>query len=843
MIIGIILLVLVSTPVVLSFFWLPYDVNSMDSSVILQAPSFRHCFGTDNFGRDIFCRVIVGTRATFLIAIFTVVAGAGIGTVIGALTGYYGGVVDEILMRVNDCLASFPSILLALVVVSILDKGLWNVCIALGLVFIPSFARIMRSEFIEQSKRDYVASAKLMGASDFRIIFVHIFPNTFKALLAAMLVGLNNAVLAEAGLSFLGLGVEPPDPSLGRMLSEAQVYIWGAPWYVISASLVMVVMILGISLVSENIGEPAVNLKRVKRNLSLIRRGEKAGKSADGKPEVLTETGGKSSGETGGKSSGETRGKSSKETGTGSSKESSKEETNKEIDEKKKAGKKVLDITGLRVGFISDSGINEVINGISFSLDKGEILGIVGESGSGKSVTALTIMGIAPKTSAVTHGSIHFTGRGFAEDLTELDEAEYCKIRGKEISMIFQEPMTSLNPLQTVGEQIDEVLDLHAANLSAGEQRQRVIAAMADTGLKDPDSLYNKYPHELSGGMRQRIMIAMAVIAGAKVIIADEPTTALDADLADVILEIFRRINEKYGTSIILISHDLEVIAKICGRALIMRDGIIEEEIGIRSTEAGKKEDHFGEFRFEEPKTEYGKRLLAAAFADKSYIEDSDTREIIMSARNYNVFYRVRNGLFRRKSLKQVNFDINMDIRRGDCVGLVGESGCGKTTFVKGVAGLQKYTSGTMEVKGGKPAFVFQDPMSSLNPSKTVGWVLEESLKINTDLTKERRVDKVKSILKAVDLDETLIERKVTDLSGGQRQRVSIATSIILKHDLIILDEPVSALDVTIREQILELLMKLKKEYDLTFIVISHDRRLIGRICNVVYYMENGVIK
>ncbi|MCR5331490.1 MAG: ABC transporter permease, partial [Lachnospiraceae bacterium] len=242
--IGIILLLLVSTPVVLSFFWLPYDVNTMDSSVIFRSPSFLHVFGTDNFGRDIFCRVIVGTRATFLIAIFTVVAGAGIGTLVGALTGYYGGVVDEILMRVNDCLASFPSILLALVVVSLLDKGMLNVCIALGLVFIPGFARIMRSEFIEQSKRDYVSSAKLMGASDMRIIFVHIFPNTFKALLAAMLVGLNNAVLAEAGLSFLGLGVEPPDPSLGRMLSEAQVYIWGAPWYVICTSAVMIIMIL-----------------------------------------------------------------------------------------------------------------------------------------------------------------------------------------------------------------------------------------------------------------------------------------------------------------------------------------------------------------------------------------------------------------------------------------------------------------------------------------------------------------------------------------------------------------------------------------------------------------------
>ncbi|MCR5323919.1 MAG: ATP-binding cassette domain-containing protein [Lachnospiraceae bacterium] len=789
LIIGMILLLLVSTPVVLSFFWMPYDVNAMDSSAIFQPPSFSHVFGTDNFGRDIFCRVIEGTRATFLIAVFTVAAGAGIGSVVGALTGYYGGVVDEILMRVNDCMASFPSILLALVVVSVLDKGMMNVCIALGLVFIPSFARIMRSEFIEQSKRDYVLSAKLMGASDLRIIFVHIFPNTIKALLTAMLVGLNNAVLAEAGLSFLGLGVEPPDPSLGRMLSEAQVYIWGAPWYVISASAVMIVMILGISLVSENIGAPAFNLKKIKSSVAAGRRNEVTN----------LEQG------------------SDREEGSDPEKDT------------------ILRVKNLHVGFISDAGINEVINGIDLSLKKREILGIVGESGSGKSMTALTIMGIAPNTSVITHGEIYYEGK----NITDLEEDEYCKIRGKEISMIFQEPMTSLNPLQTVGEQIDEVLDLHAAYLSAGEQRQRVIAAMADTGLKDPDELYNKYPHELSGGMRQRIMIAMAVIAGAKVIIADEPTTALDAQIADVILDIFRNINVKYGTSIILISHDLEVIAKICNRALIMRDGIIEEEIGIG------KDSEDSEFAFDQPVSEYGKNLLEAAFADGSYVTEAEVQDadVIMKAKDYNVFYRVRNGLFRKKSLKQVNFNINMEIMRGDCVGLVGESGCGKTTFVKGIAGLQKYTSGTMQLKGGKPAFVFQDPMSSLNPSKTVGWILEEELKINTDLTNEERLEKVKTILKEVDLDEDLIDRKVTDLSGGQRQRVSIALGIILKHDLIILDEPVSALDVTIREQILELLMRLKRELNLTFIVISHDKRLIQRICNVVYYMEEGRVK
>ena len=250
LVIGMIMVLLVSIPVVISIFWLPYNVNEMDYGAIFQGPSIRHIFGTDNFGRDIFCRVIEGARSTFLIAMFTVMTGA----LIGALTGDYGGVVDEVLMRLNDGLASFPSILLALVVVSILDKGTMNICISLGIVFIPSFARIMRSEFLEESSRDYVANAKLMGASDLRIIFVHILPNTMPVFWSSVLVGLNNAVLAEASMSFLGVGVSADEASLGRMLSDAQNYlVTGLPWYALCVGGTIVLLILGFSLLAEGL--------------------------------------------------------------------------------------------------------------------------------------------------------------------------------------------------------------------------------------------------------------------------------------------------------------------------------------------------------------------------------------------------------------------------------------------------------------------------------------------------------------------------------------------------------------------------------------------------------------
>ncbi|MBO4506902.1 MAG: ATP-binding cassette domain-containing protein [Lachnospiraceae bacterium] len=781
LVIGMIMVLLVSIPVVISIFWLPYNVNEMDYGAIFQGPSIRHIFGTDNFGRDIFCRVIEGARSTFLIALFTVMTGAVIGGLVGALTGYYGGVVDEVLMRLNDGLASFPSILLALVVVSILDKGTMNICISLGIVFIPSFARIMRSEFLEESSRDYVANAKLMGASDLRIIFVHILPNTMPVFWSSVLVGLNNAVLAEAGLSYLGLGVQPPDPSLGRMLAEAQVYIYGAPWYMFFTSLTMVTAILGISLISGNVGVSAINFRQIKKKVQERRKQELA---AQKKTEEWSE---------------DTR----------------------------------LSLRDLHVGFIDEDGVNEVIKGISFDLKKGEILGIVGESGSGKSLTALSILGIASDTALITGGDILLDG----QSLADMSEQDMTKIRGGKIAMIFQEPMTSLNPVKTIGWQIDEILELHASHLSEKEQKARVLDAMADTGLEDPDRLYGMYPHELSGGMRQRVMIAMALVARAGTIFADEPTTALDADIVDVILGIFKKINRKYGTSIILISHDLEVIASICGRALVLKDGMIVEELEINKAD----DETVSAQAFVHPQSAYGQNLLSAAFADKSYLTEEPEGEPIVELTDFSVMYRNRGKfLFSKKSFNTVNKDVNMTICRGDCVGIVGPSGCGKTTLVKAIAGLQQYTKGQMKLNCERPGMVFQDPLGSLNPSMTVGRILEEPLRLSGKRDPAEAKELVAQTLRDVELDEELVTRKVSQLSGGQRQRVSIALNIILNHELIILDEPVSALDVTIREQVLELLMRLKKEKNLTFIIISHDRRLVSRICNKVYNMEDG---
>lgn len=246
---GIMLLV-----IVIGLFWTPYDPNAMNGAEKMSGPSFRHLFGTDNFGRDIFSRVVQGAGATFLIAAATVAIGLIIGIIAGLITGYYGGWLDEILMRINDTILAFPSILLALVLIAIFGGGKYNIILALGILFIPSFARLVRSEVARQKNTDYVRNAKLMGASDFRILFVHILPNIVPVLLSAVAIGFNNAVLAEASMSFLGVGVQPPDPSLGRMLNEAQTYLMSAPWYAMSTGIVIILLILGFGLLGEGLG-------------------------------------------------------------------------------------------------------------------------------------------------------------------------------------------------------------------------------------------------------------------------------------------------------------------------------------------------------------------------------------------------------------------------------------------------------------------------------------------------------------------------------------------------------------------------------------------------------------
>ncbi len=542
----------------------------------------------------------------------------------------------------------------------------------------------------------------------------------------------------------------------------------------------------------------------------------------------------------------------------------------------------LLELDKVSVGFPQKGRRMKVVtHGVSLYVDQGEALGIVGESGSGKSVSMLATLGLLGNGGRVVEGSIRFYQPGGLKndsaneniELQKLSEEQLNEVRGDDISMIFQEPMTSLNPVMTIGNQVEEMLELHS-DCPKEERRGRVLAMLEKAGLEDAQSLYNKYPHELSGGMRQRVMIAMAMILKPRLLIADEPTTALDVTIQDKILKLLKQFQEEYGTAIILISHDLGVIRSVCSRAVVMYNGEVVEQGAVEEL-------------FEHPQEEYTKRLLAAALGKGSVLQREHGRQnqkVLVHAQDFSVFYdeKRRKGAaesagkgqagadgtkqvppgqkqkethgrksalrdklrscisekYRKEVVKKVNFDLY----EGEIVGVVGESGCGKSTLAKALAGLNPITEGSVELACEHPQMVFQDPYASLNPAKTIGWLLTEPLRLHKIGTKEERRQAVCEMLVKVGLGEEYYDRYPGTLSGGQRQRVAIAMAIMLKRKFILLDEPVSALDVTVQEQILILLVELQKEFDLTYLFISHDMNVIHRICDRVFVMYQGEI-
>lgn len=493
----------------------------------------------------------------------------------------------------------------------------------------------------------------------------------------------------------------------------------------------------------------------------------------------------------------------------------------------------LLKVDSLAIGFKNKKSCHKVVNQISFHIKQGEILGIVGESGSGKTMTALSIMGLLSKE-AKLEGNILYQGI----DLVDMKRDTFRKMKGKDISMIFQEPMTSLNPLMTIGAQLDEMLYLHQKGLSFEVRKKEIIESLNGVGLFDGEGLYKKYPHQLSGGMRQRVMIAMAMMNKPDLLIADEPTTALDVTIQSQILKLIQNMNQKYGTSVILISHDLGVIKSICDRVLVMQNGDIVEE--------GTTDEIF-----QNPKREYTKLLLGSVpeikDKDKSTkiqkLPNNQIQDTILSVKDLEVSYEESNlGKFKKVARKQVLKKISLSVKQGECFGIVGESGSGKSTLAKAILGLIKDCTGEIKLLDKSPQMVFQDPSSSLNPDKKVSWILEEPLRLHRGISKEKRIEKVERILERIGLHKEHGQRYLRQLSGGQRQRVAIGVALIQNSKFIILDEPVSALDVTIQAQILSLLKELQNEFGLTYLFISHDLKVIYQMCDRVGVMKEGLL-
>lgn len=501
----------------------------------------------------------------------------------------------------------------------------------------------------------------------------------------------------------------------------------------------------------------------------------------------------------------------------------------------------LLSVSNLSVRFTTPDGVFDAVKNISFSLEKGKTLALVGESGSGKSVTALSLMQLLPYPMA-SHptGSIIFEG----VELVGASAKTLNSIRGEKIGMIFQEPLSSLNPLHTISKQIGEVIELHQPNFTKAQINARILELVDLVGLNNLKSRLNAYPHELSGGQRQRVMIAMALANTPDILIADEPTTALDVTVQAQILELLQTLRDKLGMALILISHDLKVVEKMCDHVCVMKKGEI--------VESQSKTDLFAN-----PQHVYTKQLLASA-PRATPLPCNQNAKILLDAKNICVTFPTKKSLLGKtlESVKAVD-NISFQLREKQTLGVVGESGSGKTTLALAILKLVKST-GTISFDGkditnihgddlrtlrSDLQVVFQDPFGSLSPRMSIGQIIGEGLLVHKKhLGKNEMDDLVVQALENVGLDPLTRHRYPHEFSGGQRQRVSIARALILEPKLIVLDEPTSALDVSVQAQVVELLQNLQDRLNLTYMFISHDLRVVRAMAHEILVMRNGQI-
>jgi microcin C transport system ATP-binding protein len=496
----------------------------------------------------------------------------------------------------------------------------------------------------------------------------------------------------------------------------------------------------------------------------------------------------------------------------------------------------ILRVRDLHVRFSQDGGQVHAVRGVSFEVQKGETVALVGESGSGKSVTALSTVQLLGDNAKV-EGSVTYLGR----EMVGAPERELRRVRGNDISFVFQEPMTSLNPLHTIERQLGESLALHQG-LSGAAARARILDLLTRVGIREPESRLGAYPHQLSGGQRQRVMIAMALANGPELLVADEPTTALDVTIQAQILDLLADLKREEGLSMLFITHDLGIVRKIADRVCVMQGGLIVEQGPAREI-------------FANPQHPYTRKLLAAEQTGLPTPVPASA-ETVAETRNLKVWFPIHRGFLKRTvgHVKAVN-DASLSVRAGETLGIVGESGSGKTTLALAVMRLLPATSGRIVFLGRdieglgqgdmrplrrEMQIVFQDPYGSLSPRMTVGEIIAEGLGVHGMEPGRDRRGMVAEVMGEVGLDPLTMDRYPHEFSGGQRQRIAIARALILKPRLMVLDEPTSALDMTVQVQIVQLLRGLQQRHGLAFLFISHDLKVIRAMAHRVMVMKDG---
>jgi peptide/nickel transport system ATP-binding protein len=890
---GLVFLLIVIVAAIFAPLIAPHPPDATDITAVNAGPSLAHWLGTDDLGRDILSRLIWGARISLRASFEIVGLAAIIAIPLGLVAGFFRGAVDSVIMRTMDALFSFPPLIMALTVAALLGADVNDAAIAIAIVFVPSFVRLLRGEVIAVREEAYIESARSLGASSKRLLGRHVVPNVASPIIIQLALALGFALLIEAGLSFLGIGEQPPTPSWGGMLQEGFQFINSSPWAVIFPGIAIMLTVLAFNLVADGLrdalgrerpaGSSPVAGERERRRNPLARFGPTR------EPQVEAPA--------------------------------------------PQPDPALLDVRDLRIEFLTRQQWLPVMEGADFTVQRGRTLGLVGESGSGKTVSALAVMGLLPAKVSRVAGSILFEGR----DLTALSPAGLRKLRGNDIAMIFQEPMTSLNPAYTVGNQIAEQVRAHL-NVSRTVAWRLAVEMLDRVEIPNAATRAGDYPHAFSGGMRQRVMIAMALSCSPKLLIADEPTTALDVTTQSQIIDLLHTLQREEDMAMIFVTHDLGVIADVADDVVVMYAGQIVEDAAAA--------DLFGH-----PRHPYTEALLdsipqltpkgeplhsipgmvpradqfpsGCRFAPRcTYVQDACTAAPVMlreltpmngapateatGTRSRVTLARcvrqdeltlaglgelgtalspstsggtaplavavapvlevtalvkefpIKSGVMRRTTgtIRAVD-QVSLRVDPGTTVGLVGETGSGKSTLARLVLRLIDPTSGTVVVDGKDittlrgPALrrhretmqmVFQDPYSSLDPRQSVADVVGEPLAIHTSMSRAEREQRVVQLLGQVGLGSHVLQRQPHEFSGGQRQRIAIARALALQPKLLVCDEPVSALDVSTQSQVINLFTDLQQQLGVAYLFIAHDLSVVRHISNRIAVMYLGQI-
>ena len=802
--------------------------------VLIGLASGYHVMGTDRTGNDVLWQALKSIRTAWVIGSLTTVAMLPPAIILGIASGYFKGWIDDVIQYLYTTLTAIPGVLLIAACVLMMqvyidthpelfptaaqraDLRLFMLCMILGLTGWAGLCRLLRAEALKLRELEYVQAARAFGVAHWQIMARHLVPNVMHIVLITVVLEFSALVLYEAVLSYLGIGVDPSMNSFGSMIEKSRLEMSRDPmiwWNLLAAFVFMLALVLSANLFSDAVRDafdPRSHALRPRR----FRRADKAlTMPLDARLQTPLEP---------------------------------------------QPLKALLAVRDLDISIDADGPLRFAVKALALSVQRGETFALVGESGSGKSMTAMALMRLLPEALRVTRGEIALDGC----DLNTLSESSMRAVRGGRAGMIFQEPATSLNPVMRVGDQVIESIETHTS-LRGAQSRARAIDWLTRVGIPEPGQRIDDYPFQFSGGQKQRIMIAIALAAEPDLLVADEPTTALDVTVQAQVLGLLADIQKELGMAVLLITHDLAVVRDVADTVALMRFGEIVETAPADQFFAAPRHAYARELFDAIPS--YGKRgrPLSRLGQDRALDRAQSARTIgavVLSVRNLQVHYPIRKGFLRRTvGCNEVVRGVGFDLRAGETMALVGASGCGKTTVAKallrlidpGVRVLGEARVGRADLLGATGSalarlrreiqIVFQDPYASLDPRMRISATLQEGIaSLRPEWSVAERSRRIEFLLRRVGLPEDAADRYPHEFSGGQRQRIAIARALAVEPRVLILDEPTSALDVSVQAQILDLLTDLQRETGMAYLFITHNFGVVEYIADRIAVMDAG---